>query len=562
MRIIYILFATVILSANSAAQLSPGDLAQPHLKLEGLKNCTKCHEIGEKVSAEKCLDCHHLLRDRIVSNKGLHALPGYDNCVLCHSDHHGKNYELIFWKEGQDNFDHSKTGYELKDKHRDLKCRQCHQVKNIKDSEKFEKYNKNLDKTFLGLEQNCLSCHSDQHRGQLSQDCLTCHRMNGWKPAPNFDHNQARFKLIGKHQSVPCASCHPRLMDESSADKNGYLNFSGLVFDNCNDCHKDPHNNRLGEQCTQCHTTSGWKGITNKSFDHNKTRFPLRGKHKNLICEKCHTQSRSLARLQYKVCINCHSDYHQGQFVHRLQKGACEECHTVDGFLPANFTVDMHNQSKYPLEGAHLAVPCNFCHQKTYNNTLRFRFEITACNVCHTDPHKGTADRYVVTQKPTKIQDTCQYCHSVQSWQTVTYDHSVTDFKLEGKHTSVRCKSCHQEGQMTEGSGDVKFKIGKKECLDCHHDIHMGQFSISTVAEKQKTGSVQCDRCHKPFDWSAVNFNHNRDSRFDLKGAHQKLPCSQCHKTMMINGINTVLYKPLEVTCNSCHVRREMNQEG
>ncbi len=435
MKKIYIIYFVLLLTANLMAQLSPGDLSRPHSSLEGLKNCTKCHQIGEKVSPEKCLDCHQILQERIQSGKGLHAQSGYGECVLCHSDHQGRNFELVWWKDGQDNFDHSKTGYELKGKHNELRCQQCHQSKNNVDPGKFNKHNKDLDKTFLGLNQNCLSCHSDEHHDQLSQDCLKCHQMTGWKPAPNFNHDEARYKLIGKHRSVPCASCHIKLKGEPSGDRSEYLKFTGLLFKNCNDCHKDPHKNRLGDQCTQCHNLSGWKGLKDKSFNHTKTRFPLRGLHKNLSCEKCHTNNRSLTQLRFEHCRDCHRDYHQGQFVNRPQRGACEECHTEEGFQPAKFTLAQHNQSKYPLQGAHLAVPCNFCHQKTHNNTLRFEFESTACIICHSDPHNGTAHQYVVPQKSPEVKvsvttqsivtspnsindkDVCEYCHSVQSWQ-------------------------------------------------------------------------------------------------------------------------------------------------
>ena len=50
--ITFLIFAGM---ADLSAQLSPGDLANAHKNLEGLENCTKCHEIGKKVLPEKCL---------------------------------------------------------------------------------------------------------------------------------------------------------------------------------------------------------------------------------------------------------------------------------------------------------------------------------------------------------------------------------------------------------------------------------------------------------------------------------------------------------------------------
>jgi len=87
-------------------QLSPGDLHQSHANLEGLKNCSVCHGVGQKVTAENCLDCHQLLRKRIDENLGLHANSAYRECETCHVEHHGRDFDLIYWENGQENFNH------------------------------------------------------------------------------------------------------------------------------------------------------------------------------------------------------------------------------------------------------------------------------------------------------------------------------------------------------------------------------------------------------------------------------------------------------------------------
>lgn len=51
--IIEIFVFSLILNAGIFAQLSPGELSKPHSKLEGLSNCTKCHELGEQVKKRK-----------------------------------------------------------------------------------------------------------------------------------------------------------------------------------------------------------------------------------------------------------------------------------------------------------------------------------------------------------------------------------------------------------------------------------------------------------------------------------------------------------------------------
>ena len=69
-------------------QISPGDLTQAHAHLEGMSNCTQCHDIGSKVSNTKCLDCHKEIKSLVSSNKGYHAhrTVKSKDCFDCHSD--------------------------------------------------------------------------------------------------------------------------------------------------------------------------------------------------------------------------------------------------------------------------------------------------------------------------------------------------------------------------------------------------------------------------------------------------------------------------------------------
>ena len=163
------------------AQISPGDLSGPHSHLEGLSNCTQCHVLGNKVSNEKCLVCHTEIKERITLQKGYHLsadVKGKD-CIACHSDHHGKNFQLIRLDIAK--FDHSLTGYALSVPHSKKQCIDCHNVKFISDQKiKEKKY------TYLGLGTECLTCHTDYHQKTLPSDCLSCHDPEKFKPASKF----------------------------------------------------------------------------------------------------------------------------------------------------------------------------------------------------------------------------------------------------------------------------------------------------------------------------------------------------------------------------------------
>ncbi len=69
-----------------------------------------------------------------------------------------------------------------------------------------------------------------------------------------------------------------------------------------------------------------------------------------------------------------------------------------------------------------------------------------------------------------------------------------------------------------------------------------------TPAEKD---GVDCARCHDTVDWLAEKFDHDRDSRFSLAGAHAKVACRACHKAPA--GEPLTVFRPLATECVACH---------
>ncbi len=430
-------------------------------------------------------------------------------------------------------FDHAKTGYILRGKHEQLKCRQCHRAENIAEQNRYKNGNKNLNRTFLGLSEKCITCHEDQHKGQFEQSCETCHSLNKWKPVQTFDHQKTAFPLSGGHRNVTCSKCHP-------VNEKKEMHFKPVKHDACRDCHRDPHQAKFGNQCEKCHSTTAWRGKVKKGFNHDMTRYPLRGKHQQVVCEKCHFPGRPLKNIGYKFCRDCHRDVHRGVFADHASKGACESCHTIEGFSPSTFGLPEHQKSGYPLAGSHLAVPCIACH-KSAGGALRFSFTNKDCQVCHVNPHGEEAGNLSTLS----VSKGCAFCHGFEGWQDVTYDHGKTAFPLNGKHAAIKCSECHKKS----GIGMLRFSGLKKDCNICHTDIHQGQF--------RSDSGVDCAACHTPKDWLAENFNHNRDSRFKIEGAHRFVACGKCHPIVEDKGVKFTRYKPLEITCAACHAERK-----
>jgi hypothetical protein len=86
-------------SATARAQFSPGELSRFHQSIDGSRGCPSCHAAGKGVTAELCLRCHTALGQRIAAGRGLHARPDYRACERCHIEHHGRDFELVFWGE-------------------------------------------------------------------------------------------------------------------------------------------------------------------------------------------------------------------------------------------------------------------------------------------------------------------------------------------------------------------------------------------------------------------------------------------------------------------------------
>jgi len=516
----------------SHAQISPGDLAKVHSHLEGLSNCTKCHILGEKVSSGKCLDCHTELKSRIAQKKGYHASAGVRSkeCIACHSDHHGVNFQII--RFDKEKFNHNLTGYPLTGTHAKKLCADCHKAEFIRDpAVKRKKF------TYLGLGTTCLTCHTDYHRQTLPANCSECHDQSSFKPATKFNHDRAAFRLTGKHTDVPCISCHRITLK----NEQKFQEFKGIPFGNCSNCHRDPHGNKFGPNCSQCHSEQSFSAIRETgNFNHDLTGFRLEGKHLRVACATCH-KSKLTTPLKHEKCTDCHKDYHQGQLSNQGISPDCSSCHSVNGFAGSTFTIERHNRGLFPLAGAHLAVPCFGCHKKNTAGTdtiWRFRDVGKTCGDCHENIHKG----YI--SDPFMPGGDCRHCHDESRWNSVSFDHSTTRFALEGAHAEQGCWKCHFR-KDDAGKARQRFSGLPVSCSFCHADHHSGQFDA--------VGVTDCGRCHDSRAFKpASRFDHDR-TLFKLEGRHKEIACEKCHKTIRIKGNSVVLYKIKEFRCEDCH---------
>lgn len=597
-----IFFFGIFNVSRLSSQISPGPLTKAHADLEGMTNCTKCHTLGNKVSNDKCLECHKEINSRIKSGRGYHASSAIKGkaCASCHSEHHGKNFEMI--RFDTKSFDHKLTGYVLTGTHVKTDCRNCHKKDFVSES--------GLSKrpaTYLGLSQQCANCHKDQHQQTLGNKCQDCHTTTAFVPASLFNHNRTKFPLTGKHMDVSCIECHP----VESRKNESFQRFADIPFTNCNSCHDDPHKRKPMMDCKQCHVETSFKNNRQLAkFQHQVTGFPLKGSHARVDCFKCHTDDRQASRVFSDLrgrngddCVSCHADPHEGKF--GLQ---CIDCHNETSFKQVrNLDEFNHNLTTFPLLGKHAFVDCRKCHTSDMTDPVQHQ----NCFDCHTDYHKGEFTRSdgtpdcadchtesgfetsiysieehnkskfildgahlatpcsachlkgeewrfrIVGDKCTRCHENvhaqtipekyfpegdCINCHLTSSWQESQFDHDLTEFSLVGRHREVNCRSCHMKDVAVSSAIFVNLQ---KHCSSCHSDTHNDQFGPSKT--------VDCLRCHNMFQWKIDDFNHYQ-TEFKLDGKHAQVACEKCHFLQEGFGQPYILYKTGKLECIDCHL--------
>jgi hypothetical protein len=260
---------------------------------------------------------------------------------------------------------------------------------------------------------------------------------------------------------------------------------------------------------------------------------PLSSAHAKLEqnCDNCHVAFSK--KSQDKLCLTCHKEIQADRIASMgfhgrspLMSGLeCNNCHTEHkgrdaSIIQLSTETFSHDQTDFPLLGSHRQIDCIGCHLKG----KKFSEAPSTCFGCHdkTQPHKGN------------LGNKCETCHQVSKWTVVAaFDHSKTAFPLQGKHASVPCANCHL--------GEV-YKDLPSTCNDCHaiQDVHVGRFGN------------KCESCHKVESWKEAKFDHAKNTRFALNGAHATAACQDCHHQDFTTK--------LSMACFDCHQKQDVHK--
>jgi len=534
---------------------SPGDLSEYHQEWDSVRGCSTCHvkQLGGEVDQRKCLDCHSDIKQRVDENWGYHR--DKPICSDCHFEHQGRQSYIFApdpnWIEGytygperekvMPPFEHSRDAqWPLQGKHAQIECADCHTSSRTH----YQTGRETGTLSYLGAPTACYDCHVDVYRHEFSRqewlDCTTCHSsaITSWShlsdPIP-FNHDQTSYPLQGHHVDLDCALCH---LPETSS--RAVRIFAPLPFQQCTDCHYDVHEGEFGSSCQDCHSVfQKWTDVQVQEgelegFDHDSTRFPLKGYHKAVACESCHTSedaSYTFPDDGFQSCSYCHGMAHGDQF----QSQTCQDCHTEERrFTQSTFDLNRHNQTNFPLDGKHQVISCNHCHHSGQFEDLPFQ----ECSDCHVNVHPER-----------QIDRSCHDCHNTTSFSWIHFDHNrQTNFNLTGQHRDVACLSCH----VDEVFQNMPASNENPNCQMCHADPH-GSAMPDT-----------CANCHRTEGFSLVRGFDHSDFDFKLDGRHAELSCQSCHPNHLREdySIPGLEGSTDSAACSHCHVDVHQGAHG
>ena len=173
------------------------------------------------------------------------------------------------------------------------------------------------------------------------------------------------------------------------------------------------------------------------------------------------------------------------------------------------------------------SVQCSGCHDALVQRGLHASPLVRgrACNVCHHD-HKGAR-------------------FDMQGWRYLKggmagFDHAaLASWALKGRHAATSCVRCHT-GTMASGStrfAGLSTTCGASGC----HQANPHRFAGPEF--------LRCDRCHGEAVWKPMrldrDFDHDRDTKLPLVGAHRGVRCIDCHPK------NELALAKAE--CSTCH---------
>lgn len=593
------------------SRVSPGSIAFVHgaePELQGEDSCSACHGGFLQSMTDACFQCHDSMEMQIDETTGFHGQLDTDlatQCAACHSEHHGTGFTLVsdrsFVQAGyasRNEYDHAGLDYDLVGAHLGLSCSACHEHADAPvvpiGSQRF-----------LGLDQQCMTCHEDEHEGEYGTSCADCHGQSQPFAEVGGEAHDTFAPMFGHHLEVACEDCHaPETRNSVDAlairHVAGDISMPSRTCDVCHDTQHDPDfldgvGNLVGtfpdqRVCQHCHNPdqASFLGTDPQMEDslHAASGFPLELPHDEVDCQGCHAdfgerieledpaaRSRAFAEAfpgrDADTCSSCHMDAHDGQFTDSpFAADDCLGCHDRTAFAPTAFGVEHHARTDFPLTGSHEAADCLTCHAPpegspriTEDGIVTSQFADTPheCSQCHEAPH---SEMFLANLSDLMFlidEESCDTCHdaahetflgdnaSMETDPELKKLHDASGFTLDAPHGEAACIDCHEGfGERPEDSTDDPFD-------DPSGDPDEGELFAVFHAAFPGRDDETCQQCHT--DPHAEQF---------VEGAFASQECLACHDRLAFRpsmfGFDHHAQTDFPLTgsheavgCNECH---------
>ncbi len=403
-------------------------------------------------------------------------------------------------------FNHTQTGFVLRDIHTTLKCEQCH-----------------VGGVFKGTPKECAGCHTIGSRVgatpkpinhvQTTFSCDTCHVSPTSFLVKSFQH----FGIVNG-----CATCHSDTSNQSIGVVKINRATHIATFLPCENCHINTStflsarmdHTGITSGCASCHG-----GQSAKVVSQPVAHIPTNG----LDCGACHNTTTFLGALFSHtgavagVCGSCHG-VHPGVkakpalHIPTFATGiACDACHTAANTAGyTSFLGAMYHQNKGVTAPSPIGV-CSTCHNGAYPGVLGTSFL----------PSHNT-----IVPPPTPQCDTCHNAANTGNYTTfmgATFTHPL----------GVSSPSASPSGVNA--------------CGTCHNGTTAKTYGATHVVVNRAT--TTCDSCHttslKTLSWLGATINHNSMVGYPA-------PCANCHNGVTAKG-KPATHLVTGMACDSCH---------
>jgi len=151
-------------------------------------------------------------------------------------------------------------------------------------------------------------------------------------------------------------------------------------------------------------------------------------------------------------------------------------CHSTSAWIPSSFN---HNQTRFPLTGAHTRVVCSNCHIGG-----KFAGTPTDCYSCHKTVYNAvTTPNHIAAGFPTN----CSQCHTTTAWTGAKFNHASFPI-YSGIHAGkwTTCNDCHVN--------PTNFTVFS--CVTCHAHDKAPMDNKHSGVKNYVYNSSNCYSCH------------------------------------------------------------------